>query len=89
MLELAELESQLQKEGFQHTYTWEDGPEVFYPDHTHNKPTAHVILSGEMTLVMNGDSKTYYPGDRCDVPPGVVHSALMGPKGCRYLIGEK
>jgi len=52
MLELAELESQLQKEGFQHTYTWEDGPEVFYPDHTHNKPTAHVILSGEMTLVM-------------------------------------
>jgi hypothetical protein len=42
-----------------------------------------------MTLVMNGQSKTYYPGDRSDVPAGVAHSALMGPKGCRYLIGEK
>ena len=89
MLDVAELESQLEKEGFRRTYTWEDGAEVFYPDHTHDTLTAHIILSGEMTLVMNGQSKTYHPGDRCDVPAGVVHSALIGPKGCRYLIGEK
>ncbi len=88
-MEVAELESQLQKEGFKRIYVSEDEPEVFYPDHTHNTLTAHIILRGEMTLTMNGESKTYYPGDRCDVPAGVVHSALIGPKGCRYLIGEK
>ena len=30
-----------------------------------------------------------HAGERCDVPAGAVHSARMGPQGCRYLIGEK
>jgi hypothetical protein len=38
---------------------------------------------------MSGVSKTYSSGDRCDVPANAVHSALMGPEGCRYLIGER
>jgi mannose-6-phosphate isomerase-like protein (cupin superfamily) len=88
-MELSKIESQLKKEGFSRTYVWQDDSEVFYPDHTHDAFTAHVILSGEMTLTVNGESKTYHPGDRCDIPPGTMHSALMGPKGCRYLVGEK
>jgi mannose-6-phosphate isomerase-like protein (cupin superfamily) len=82
------LAEKLRREGFQHTYAWQDGPDAFYADHTHETETAHIILSGEMTLTMNGESQTYQPGDRCDVPAGAVHSARMGPKGCRYLIGE-
>jgi len=31
----------------------------------------------------------YGAGERCDVPAGAVHSAEMGPAGCRYLIGER
>jgi len=42
-----------------------------------------------MTLTINGKAETYRPGDRCDVPAGAVHSARMGPRSCRYLIGEK
>jgi mannose-6-phosphate isomerase-like protein (cupin superfamily) len=83
------LESQLLSEGFSHTYVWQDGPHTFYPDHTHAGLTAHIILDGEITLTMGGVSKTYRVGDRCDVPAGAVHSARMGPQGCRYLIGEK
>lgn len=88
-MEVAALESGLHKEGFRHTYVWRDAPEAFYPDHTHNALTAHIVLDGQMTLTMNGKSETYHAGERCDVPTGVVHSALMGPDGCRYLIGEK
>ena len=33
--------------------------------------------------------RTYRAGERCDVPAQAVHSARMGPQGCRYLIGEK
>jgi quercetin dioxygenase-like cupin family protein len=84
-----ELTAQLKKEGFGHTFAWEDGPNARYPDHTHAMETAHIILSGEMTLTMDGESKSYGIGERCDVPAGAVHSALMGPKGCRYLIGER
>ena len=83
------LVGQLESEGFTHTYVWEDGPNARYPDHGHGALTAHIILSGEMTLTMNGVSKTYRVGERCDVPAHAVHSARMGAHGCRYLIGER
>jgi len=84
-----ELSAQLLAEGFSLIYVWEDGPGALYPEHTHRVETAHVILKGEMTLTMDGASKTYRAGDRCDVPAKAAHSAIMGPQGCRYLIGER
>ena len=83
------LERQLQSEGFVHTYVWQDGPNAFYPDHTHATETAHIILDGEMTVTHGGKTQTFGVGGRCDVPADAVHSAKMGPRGCRYLIGEK
>jgi len=83
------LERQLHQEGFLHTYVWQDGPNAFYPDHTHAVETAHIILDGEMTLTQGGKSRACGVGERCDVPANVAHSAKMGSLGCRYLIGEK
>jgi mannose-6-phosphate isomerase-like protein (cupin superfamily) len=83
------LANRLRSEGFLHTYVWQDGPNAFYSDHTHAGETAHIILDGEMTLTQGGESRTCSVGERCDVPAGAVHSAKMGPRGCRYLIGEK
>jgi quercetin dioxygenase-like cupin family protein len=84
-----ELARTLKQEGFRQTYVWEDAPNASYPNHTHATETAHIILSGEMTLTMAGESRTYRTGERCDVPASAVHSARMGPGGCRYLIGER
>jgi quercetin dioxygenase-like cupin family protein len=84
-----QLTEQLEREGFSQTYVWQDRPDAFYPDHTHNTETAHIILGGEMTLTMHGQATTYGKGERCDVPAGAIHSAKMGPQGCRYLIGER
>ena len=81
--------AELQREGFSHTYVWEDTPNARYPNHTHRTETAHIILSGELTLTMDGTSTTYGTGQRCDVPANAVHSAIVGPKGCRYIIGER
>jgi mannose-6-phosphate isomerase-like protein (cupin superfamily) len=83
------LATELHREGFTHTYVWQDGPNAHYPDHTHHEETAHIVLSGEMTLTMGGQTRTYRQGERCDVPAGAVHSARIGSKGCRYLIGER
>jgi quercetin dioxygenase-like cupin family protein len=88
-LDESELRKKLEAEGFAHTFVWEDGPQAFYPDHTHDGLTAHIILDGEMTLKMNGEARTYCVGERCDVPAGAAHSARMGPRGCRYIVGEK
>jgi mannose-6-phosphate isomerase-like protein (cupin superfamily) len=87
-LDERKLAQQLEREGFGHTYVWQDGPNAFYPEHTHDTETAHIILSGEMTLTVGGRTDTYQAGGRCDVPAGTVHSAKMGSMGCRYLIGE-
>lgn len=84
-----ELSQQLKSEGFRTTYAWQDGPHAFYPEHTHPSETAHIVLDGELALTMNGSTRVYRAGERCDVPSGAVHSARMGAKGCRYLIGER
>jgi quercetin dioxygenase-like cupin family protein len=89
MTELDALKRQLHDEGFGETFVWQDGPDTHYPDHTHDSETVHIILDGEMTLTAGGQTRTFTAGQRCDVPAGAVHSARMGPHGCRYLIGEK
>ena len=89
-MDLAAFERQLRQGGFRQIYVWQDGAHAFYPDHTHPMDTAHIVLEGEMTLTCGGSTNTYAAGQRPpDVPAGAVHSARMGPSGCRYLIGEK
>lgn len=89
-MDFSALERQLREEGFRRVYVWQDDAHAFYPNHSHAVDTAHIILGGEMTLTCGGAAKTYKAGERPpDVPAGAVHSARMGPSGCRYLIGEK
>ena len=88
-MEEKDLAEQLILEGYAHLYVWEDGPDVQYREHTHRAESAHIILKGEMSMTMNGETKTYRTGDRCDLPAGIVHSARTGPQGCRYLIAER
>ncbi|MGE5326922.1 MAG: cupin domain-containing protein [Deltaproteobacteria bacterium] len=89
MKTVEEWKSLLEQEGFDGFFIWQDGPDAYYPEHTHHGETAHIILDGEMTLTLVGEAHTYKAADRADVPAGAVHSARMGPKGCKYLVGEK
>ena len=88
-MEEKDLAEQLILEGYAHLYVRDDGPNVEYREHTHRAESAHIILNGEMSMTMNGNTKTYRTGDRCDLPAGIVHSARTGPQGCRYLIAER
>jgi len=76
-------------EGFCDTYVWQDARTRPIPITRMRLKPRHIILSGEMTLTMCSKSQRYGAGERCDVPAGAVHSAEMGPDGCRYLIGER
>ncbi len=88
-MDAKEWEDKLREEGFSNLFVWRDGPNAYYPDHTHLSTTAHIILEGEMTLTVNGKTETFKLGERCDVPANTLHSVRMGRQGCRYLIGEK
>ena len=88
-MEERDFVAELSCEGFSHIFVWEDGPNTDYPEHTHRSETAHIVLSGEMTITTDGRSTTYRTGDRFDVASGSTHSAKMGPAGFRYLVGER
>jgi len=88
-MEVKDLAEQLLYEGYVHLYVQDDGPNIDYPEHQHRAESAHIILCGEMSMTMNGETKTFRAGERCDLPAGVRHSAKTGPQGCRYLIGER
>lgn len=65
---------------------------AYYPPHSHDGLTTHLILKGELTITYPEDKepekKTYGVGDRIDVEAGRVHEVWMGKEGCTYVIGE-
>jgi mannose-6-phosphate isomerase-like protein (cupin superfamily) len=82
-------ERKLREEGFSGIFIHRDRPNACYPDHTHQGITAHIVIEGRITVTSEGKTVTYLPGERFDVPAGAVHSAIIGPEGCLYVIGEK
>lgn len=79
----------LKAEGFTNIYVWHDKASAHYPPHTHSSLSAHIILEGEMTLIMNSNKQTFTQGERFDVPAGKTHEAIIGKQGCKYVIAEK
>ncbi|KAK0633628.1 hypothetical protein B0T14DRAFT_418026, partial [Immersiella caudata] len=63
------------------------------PSHSHSSFTAHLILSGKLTITYLNDpaenrvKTTYAVGDRIDVAAGRVHEVWMGEEGCTYVMG--
>ncbi len=79
----------LRDDGYTTVYEWQDAPNAYYPPHAHPNETAHVVLEGEMTIIVAGKAQVFGPGDRFDVPAGSEHAARIGASGCRYLVGER
>lgn len=83
------LTKQLELGGNSHTCIWQDLPNAFCPELTHGAGTAPIVLSGELTLTVNGRCEYYTPGGLPDVRAGAVHSAKGGPRGGRHQIGGR
>ncbi len=88
-MEVEELKEKLEQDGYRHVCVIEDPPNKFYKNHAHLADTAHIILEGQMTLFLETGEKTAREGERFDVPKGDIHSAKIGPNGCKYIIGDK
>ena len=78
----------LEKEGFPHVYEWQDKPGTVYPEHSHQDKVTIFITEGSLELTILGETRELKTGDRFDVPPGIPHSAVVGPQGCQYVVGE-
>ena len=79
----------LEKEGWKNIEAGKDPAGLQYPPHTHDTATTHVVLDGEMELIVMGIPRTLRSGDRFDAPAGTLHEARIGEEGCTYLVAEK
>lgn len=76
------IRQKLEAEGLMY-YEWSNGPEDTYAAHTHPFHKIIYVLQGSITFGLPGlgDQVTLHPGDRLDLPSGLVHDALVGPEG--------
>ena len=56
-------------------------PNVIVPEHRHPHEQFGVVLSGELTLHIQGETIVLGTGDMYLIPGDVPHSAMAGPEG--------
>jgi quercetin dioxygenase-like cupin family protein len=78
----AEVRRILGAEGLQ-PYRWANAPGDVYSVHSHPYHKVIYAVSGSITFDLPEYSQqvTLRPGDRLELPPGVAHSAVVGPQG--------
>lgn len=82
------LKLRLKEEGFSHVFDWHDDPNTEYPEHSHKGKVSFYVLNGSVTFTGEINMTVNY-GERFDVPIGVKHSAIVGPDGCDWVVGEE
>lgn len=55
------------------------------PLHSHPHEQAGIVLEGELTFTVGGETRTLYPGDMWMIPGGVEHSAVAGDQPTKAL----
>ena len=83
------LRRRLEREGYS-VFEWSDRPGAYYPPHSHPEDQSHWVVSGELTLVVEGEEYTLGPGDRDYLPAWTEHEAhVRGGHPVIYLIGAR
>ena len=60
---------------------WSNGPNDRYGEHSHPYHKVLYCASGNIRFICADEAIDLSPGDRLDIPPGIVHSAVVGPNG--------
>ena len=86
----AAIERIFEAEGLQ-PYRWMNAPGDVYGAHAHRYHKVIYVVSGSITfgLPHTGQSVVLNSGDRLDLPPGVVHDAVVGPQGVVCLEAQR
>ncbi len=87
---LEDLMARLEKEATG-CYSWSNGPGDRYGAHSHGYEKVLYCVEGSITFVLEreGRSLELAAGDRMVLPPGTVHSAIVGSSGCTCIEGRR
>jgi quercetin dioxygenase-like cupin family protein len=60
-------------------------PKAVVEPHSHPHEQMGMLLEGELTFTIGGETRTLRPGEMWRIPGGVVHSAVAGDKPVKAL----
>lgn len=56
-------------------------PNAVVPEHSHENEQLGVLIQGELTFTVNGETRTLKPGGTWRIEPHAPHSVAVGPDG--------
>ena len=69
-------------------YSWSNGPGDVYAEHSHGYEKVLYCVAGSIDFKLRDREIRLEPGDRMVLPPGTLHSAVVGPHGCTCIEGR-
>ena len=60
-------------------------PNVPAPMHHHVEQQIAIILSGELSFTVGGETRVMHAGECVVIPPHVPHGGVAGPDGCEAV----
>lgn len=84
------IRNQLTAEGYG-VVKWAIEAATGYPPHAHIYPETMWVVAGSLTVILPADDRLLelLPGDRIEVPQGIVHGIMAGAEGATYLVATK
>ena len=72
-------------------YSWSNGPRDRYALHSNPYEKVLYCVDGSITFGLEQEHRELElkAGDRMVLPPGTVHSAVVGPSGCTCIEGHR
>ena len=86
----ATLRERLSSDGYQ-AIRWSNDPAQGYPPHAHIYPELIWLVHGALTIILPAEDRLLElePGDRIEIPQGMLHGTLAGPDGAIYLVATR
>ena len=81
-----EFDTALQADGYSAAVSVERPPGYSLGDHQHPFDACALITAGDITLTVDGQSRTYAAGEIFRLPAGTPHLENAGPAGFAYLV---
>ena len=86
----AGIRERLAAEGYA-AVRWDSAPITGYGPHAHIYPETLWVVEGSVTVALPAESRLIelLPGDRIEIPQGLLHALLAGAEGAVYLLATR
>lgn len=88
-MELSERFIRTLEQEYPSVYEHQDTPGTVYSPHVHTGNVSIYLTDGSITFDFDGVKKEVVANQRFDIPAATLHSAIVGPQGAIYIVGEE